>query len=205
MFKVGPLSALQELLFFSSPSSLYHPLMTDSRPKTSWNLSPGTRKTHTLRGHHNTDAAQTGLGLLWQIWVSGLTWVMCRLISSGIVLTKQVSVKVRNKKKGVSVFMLFFFPALIFFHIHVKHMSVISGVLQWMWHQNPGGLALWEKRFDMISENRAFLAERKALLVVVGVWEGWGVGYFYTNSRDELEGAVPCLLLNGNHCSCQQR
>lgn len=51
---------------------------------------------------------------------------MCRLISSGIVLTKQVSVKseVSSKTKRVCVCVFFFF-----FHAHVKHMSVISEVL----------------------------------------------------------------------------
>lgn len=81
-----PLSALSEPLFLRC-----HPLTHDDWPETSWNLSYVTRETHTLQGHHNTGAAQTGLGLLWQIEVSGLTWVMCCLISTGIVLTKQVS------------------------------------------------------------------------------------------------------------------
>lgn len=69
------------------------PLMTDCRPDTSWNPSRLTKKTRALRGRRNTGGAQTGLGLLWQIWVWGLTPVMRRLISPGIVLTKQVSVK----------------------------------------------------------------------------------------------------------------
>lgn len=58
---------------------------------------------------------------------------MCRLISSGIVLTKQVSVKseVSSKTKRVCMlgFLGFFF--LLPLHARVKHMSVISEVLQW--------------------------------------------------------------------------
>lgn len=170
--------------------------MTDSRPETSCNLSYLTRETRTLWGHHNTAAAQTGLGLLWQIWVSGLTWVMCRLISSGIVLTKQVSVKseVLSKTKRLCVPCMFLccaFFLFFFLHAHVKHMSVISQVLQWKWHQNPGGLALWDRLFDMISENREF-SEKKGV-VFVCCWLKKKKEPFYTNSGDELEGALPCF------------
>lgn len=54
---------------------------------------------------------------------------MCRLISSGIVLTKQVSVKseMSSKTKRVCVVCMFFLSLAA----HVKHMSVISKVLQW--------------------------------------------------------------------------
>lgn len=55
---------------------------------------------------------------------------MCRLISLGIVLTKQVSVKseMSSETKRVCVACMFFFLSL---PAHVKHMSVISEVLQW--------------------------------------------------------------------------
>lgn len=111
----SPYSALSELCFRVVTPPSNPSLMTDSRPKTSWNLSRATTETHTLWGHHNTAAAQTALGLLCQILVSGLTRVMCRLISSGIVLTKQVSVKseMSSKTKRVCVCCFFFYFALM--------------------------------------------------------------------------------------------
>lgn len=111
---------------------------------------------------------------------------MCRLISVGIVLTKQVSVKseVLSKTKSPRALCAFFFCS-----VHVKHMSVISQVLHWKWHQNPGGLALWDRLFDMIPENREFSKKERSCFRLC-CWFRGGKKTFYTNSGDELEDAA---------------
>lgn len=126
---------------------------------------------------------------------------MCRLISVGIVLTKQVSVKseVLSKTKSLRALCTFFCS------VHVKHMSVISQVLHWKWHQNPGGLALWDRLFDMIPENREFSKKERSCFRLCCWFRGKKKKTVLYKQRRWTGRCCVILSLNLYHCCCQRR
>ena len=129
---------------------------------------------------------------------------MCRLISSGIVLTKQVSVKseVSSKTKRVCVvcvcflvFFFFFFFSSIFalmWSICQSSAKCYSGsdirTLEGLHCER--GFLIWFPRTESLAKRKeslaSLLSERRKKKK-----EEEKKKSFYTNSGDELEGALP--------------